>query len=63
MEVFNDFITLVSNVGFPIVAFYLMYKQNNDIIEKCRSTIEKNTKILERLATRLESEVLQNENK
>ena len=59
----QDLVKLISNVGFPIVAFCLMYKQNNDIIDKCRCTIEKNTKVIEKFVTKLESEVLNNENK
>lgn len=31
MEVF---IQLISNVGFPICAFLLMYKQSNDVIKE-----------------------------
>lgn len=27
-------IQLISNVGFPICAFLLMYKQSNDVIKK-----------------------------
>lgn len=28
------FIQLISNVGFPICAFLLMYKQSNDVIKE-----------------------------
>lgn len=30
----DTFIQLVSNVGFPICAFLLMYKQSNDVIKE-----------------------------
>lgn len=30
----DSFISLISNVGFPICAFLLMYKQSNDVIKE-----------------------------
>lgn len=30
----ETFIQLISNVGFPICAFLLMYKQSNDVIKE-----------------------------
>ena len=30
----DAFISLISNVGFPICAFLLMYKQSNDVIKE-----------------------------
>lgn len=30
----DTFIQLVSDVGFPICAFLLMYKQSNDVIKE-----------------------------
>lgn len=30
----DTFIQLISNVGFPICAFLLMYKQSNDVINE-----------------------------
>ena len=30
----DAFISIISNVGFPICAFLLMYKQSNDVIKE-----------------------------
>lgn len=35
----NDFIQLISNVGFPIAAFCMMYYM-------CNTTIKENTKVV-----------------
>lgn len=40
---------LVSNVGFPILAFLLMYKQNKDL----SSTIDENTKAINDLREKI----------
>ena len=50
----NDIVQIISNIGFPIVAFYLMYKQNNDVLEKVRDIISKNTVVIEKLSVKLE---------
>lgn len=42
----DTFIQLISNVGFPICAFLLMYKQSNDVIkENTRAIAELKTEI------------------
>lgn len=45
MEVVNVIKDLISNVGFPILAFLLMYKQNKDL----SSTVAENTKAINEL--------------
>ena len=49
MEVVNVIKDLISNVGFPILAFLLMYKQNKDISD----TDAENTKAINELRERL----------
>lgn len=51
----SDIVTIISNIGFPIVAFWLMYKQNNDVLEKVRDIINQNTKVVEKLDSKLDS--------
>ena len=45
MEVVNIIKDLISNVGFPILAFLLMYKQNKDL----SATVAENTKAINEL--------------
>ena len=45
MEVVNVIKDLISNVGFPILAFLLMYKQNKDL----SATVAENTKAINEL--------------
>lgn len=35
----NDVVTLISNVGFPIAAFLLMWYQSNTTIKECTKAI------------------------
>ena len=45
-ETFNIIMTAISTVGFPIVAFYLMYKMVNGAIKDCTEAINKNTELM-----------------
>lgn len=45
MEVVSVIKDLISNVGFPILAFLLMYKQNKDL----SSIVAENTKAINEL--------------
>lgn len=54
-------VSLIANVGFPIVACGFMYKMNNDLqkehkqeTEGLRKVIENNTSILNQLKTEIE---------
>lgn len=49
MDVINVIKDLVSTVGFPIVAFLLMFKQNKDLSE----TINENTKAINDLREKI----------
>lgn len=50
MEVVNVIKDLVSTVGFPIVAFLLMFKQN---IKELSATINENTKAINDLREKI----------
>lgn len=43
------FTTLVSSVGFPIVAFYLMYKMVNGALKENTAEIKRNTELMSKL--------------
>jgi len=49
MDVMNVLKDLVSTVGFPIVAFLLMFKQNKDL----SATINENTKAINDLREKI----------
>lgn len=65
MNNINDIITMIPNIGFPILACVYLYKQNVLTIEKLRDSIEKNTNVISRLMERISSEEreVNNENK
>lgn len=44
----DEIMQIISNVGFPIFAFLLMYKNNRDISEKHQSEINSLTSVIER---------------
>ncbi len=39
--VLMEIYTAISTVGFPIVAFFMMYKQSNDVITKNTDALNK----------------------
>lgn len=43
----NEIISIVSNVGFPIVAFVLMYKNNRDMAQSHKEEIRELTKVID----------------
>lgn len=47
---YDAVITFISSVGFPIVAFYLMYTQNTKILENVRDSLDKTTDTVEKLS-------------
>ena len=49
MDVLNAIKDLISTVGFPIVAFLLMFKQNKDL----SATISENTKAINDLREKI----------
>lgn len=52
----QDFISLINNVGFPIACVaYLAWNQSTQM-EKFTSTIERNTRVIERLSLKMDAE-------
>lgn len=51
----NTFTQLVGQIGFPIVAFLLMYKMNSETIGKMTSVIADNTAALNRILSYIEA--------
>lgn len=63
MEVMNDFVTLISNVGFPIFACIMMFKamekQRDDHkteSEKWIQALNNNTNVMQKLVDKLEED-------
>ena len=52
---YDTVITFISSVGFPIVAFYLMYTQNTKILENVRDSLDKTTDTVEKLSILLKN--------
>lgn len=50
----SEIASLVSSVGFPIVAFYLMYRMVNNQIKDNTQAMNNNTNIIHRLLEYLE---------
>lgn len=46
----NEFTTMITSVGFPIVACLCLFYFNKVEIEKLRETLGENTKVLNHLA-------------
>lgn len=46
---FNQILQAVSTVGFPIVAFGLMYYMINTSLKELKENITKNTSVIEKL--------------
>lgn len=51
----QDFVTLISNVGFPIVMTLLMFKFSSETMESIKSALSENTIALEKLKECIES--------
>lgn len=52
----EEFISLINNVGFPIACVaYLAWNQSTQM-EKFTSTIERNTRVIERLSLKMDAE-------
>lgn len=61
MEVMNDFVSLISNVGFPIFACIMMYKamdkereDHKDESAKWIEALNNNTNVMQKLVDKLE---------
>lgn len=53
---YESMVTFISSVGFPIIACFMMYKQNVEVLEKIRDVVEKNTLTIKELIARIENE-------
>lgn len=50
----NDFITLISNVGFPIAACTYLALSLTPAVDRLKEAVDNNTSIMERLLDRSE---------
>ena len=50
----NEVVQLIQYVGFPIVAFLLMYKMVDGTLKELRQTVAENTAVLREVKTVLE---------
>lgn len=48
----NDLYQIIGSVGFPIVAYLLMFNQNNKVLEDLKKTIEDNNELIKILMER-----------
>ena len=49
---FGDLYQIIGSVGFPIVAYLLMFNQNNKVLEELKKTIEDNNELIKILLER-----------
>lgn len=52
----NDFVSLINNVGFPIACVAYMAWNQSKQMDKFTDAIERNTRVIERLTVKLDSE-------
>lgn len=50
----DEIVQIISNVGFPIAAFFLLYKQNTGMLEMVKDTLNKNTIVLGYISEKLD---------
>ena len=43
---FGELYQIIGSVGFPIVAYLLMFNQNNKVLEELKKTIEDNNELI-----------------
>ena len=48
----SELYQLIGSVGFPIVAYLLMFNQNNKVLEDLKKTIEDNNELIKILMER-----------
>lgn len=53
---FNEIISLIGNLGFPIAAYILLFVQTNKKIEKLTEVVNNNTSILNKLLERMNND-------
>lgn len=52
----SEFVTLVSNVGFPIACVCYMALRQDKQMDKFTETIDRNTRVIERLTVKLDQD-------
>lgn len=57
----DSIVSLVSSVGFPIVACVFMWKYINTTVKDLTNTLNENTKMIAKLCERLERTKINNE--
>lgn len=48
----SDLYQIIGSVGFPIVAYLLMFNQNNKVLQDLKETIEDNNELIKILMER-----------
>lgn len=48
----SDLYQIIGSVGFPIVAYLLMFNQNNKVLQDLKDTIEDNNELIKILLER-----------
>lgn len=56
MEIAQEVAALVSNVGFPIAAFVMMFWLSKTTLDECKNAIAENTLTIQKLIDKLEQE-------
>lgn len=49
---FSELYQIIGSIGFPIVAYLLMFNQNNKVLEELKKAIEDNNELIKILMER-----------
>lgn len=53
---YSDILQLITGVGFPIVAYLLMFKQYNEVLTGVQKSIQDNTLTIQKLIDKMDKE-------
>lgn len=53
---YNEIIGLITSVGFPIVAYLLMFKQYNEVLQGVQKSINDNTLTIQKLIDKMDKD-------
>lgn len=53
---YSDIIQLATNVGFPIIAYILLFKQYNEVLTGVQKSIQDNTLMIQKLIDKFDSQ-------
>ena len=56
MEIAQEVAALISNVGFPIAAFVMVFWLSKTTLEECKNAITENTLTIQKLIDKLDQE-------